>query len=626
MNTMICYLNEWKRFVQEGVLDSARLNKRITESWYRCKKEQVNPFLNKGVHILTPEQLTLQKEKNSVLMEIAIPNLERINKMISESGMMTLLVDPHGYVLSISGNKNTLQEARKINFVEGVRWTEGEVGTNAIGTALQTKEAVMINGTEHYSIASHKWSCSATPILNNKGKLLGVIDVSCPVDHAHPFMLGTVTSIAYAMEKEFRIRSYKREIALAQRAVELADMYRDRLFVVCNQQQTIISASKRVREKFPQANELKLDTLYSYGYRIEIETPILSKEDNEMIGKCLFLSEVVYRKQKSSYAASSASKPFWFEGARGTSESFRQTLKQVKLVAGADATVYISGETGSGKELIARAIHENSSRKNGPFISLNCGAIPKELMESELFGYVEGAFTGAKRRGYKGKFEQANYGTIFLDEIGEIPSAMQVALLRVLQERKVVPIGGTKEIPLDIRIITATHRDLEELVNEGIFRKDLFYRLHVYPIKVPPLRERKEDIPDLIQYFCEKYSWDIPFTVEICMKLKDYQWPGNIRELMNVLERMYIMHLDELDGDELFKAISPLESKLPASLLAPGQDELEVSELPLKTREKIQRDLMLDALQKTKGNVTAAAKLLEVPRSTFYKRLQKFGL
>lgn len=196
----------------------------------------------------------------------------------------------------------------------------------------------------------------------------------------------------------------------------------------------------------------------------------------------------------------------------------------MKLVAPREANVYISGETGVGKELIAMAIHENGFRKKGPFVTINCGAIPKDLMESELFGYVDGAFTGAKRQGYKGKFEQANGGTIFLDEIGEIPSAMQVALLRVLQERKIVPIGGTKSISLDIRIITATHRNLEELVNEGSFRKDLYYRLNVYPIHVPPLRERIEDIPYLVNYLCSKNNWNIPLTEELLIHLNDYNW------------------------------------------------------------------------------------------------------
>ncbi|MCM2533933.1 sigma-54-dependent Fis family transcriptional regulator [Neobacillus pocheonensis] len=626
MNTTF-YLDTWKRFVKEGVLDSARLNKRILESWYRCKKEKVNPYLNKGLHLLTEEQLYTKKDKNSLLIEIASPHLNKMDQAIKDSGMMALLVDPDGYVLSLTGNEKTLMDARRINFVEGVRWTEGEVGTNAIGTAIQTKEAVIINGAEHYSVASHKWSCSATPIFHDNGSLMGVIDVSCPVEYSHPFMLGMVTSIAFAIEKEVSRRSYRKEIAHIQQASELAQTHRTHLFIVCNQNQIIISASKPVREKFPQLVGMNLHEIIHNGYHIDIETPFLSKDDNSIIGSCFFLSEGFIHHQNSLYASSIPSQPLVFKGECGTSKAFQHTLKKVRLVAPTDATVFISGETGSGKELIAKAIHENSTRKDGPFISLNCGAIPKDLMESELFGYVEGAFTGAKRQGVKGKFEQANRGTIFLDEIGEIPQTMQVALLRVLQERIVTPIGSIKEIPLDIRIITATHREITELVYEGAFREDLYYRLNVYPIDVPPLRERKEDIPHLVQYLCRKNNWTLPFTDDVYNRLRDYEWPGNIRELQNVLERLHILFSDGLlEQDEMLNSLQSIWVNKPLKSSPMELEGIEDCDKKLKAREKIQRECMLEALQKTKGNVTAAAKLLDIPRSTFYKRLQRFGL
>jgi transcriptional regulator with PAS, ATPase and Fis domain len=360
---------------------------------------------------------------------------------------------------------------------------------------------------------------------------------------------------------------------------------------------------------------------------VDIEMPFYSKEDNSIIGSCFFISEVFTHHQHSMFSSSVSSTPFVFMGECGTSEAFQDTLKKVKLAAPTDTTVFISGETGSGKELIAQSIHANSPRKNDPFISLNCGAIPKDLIESELFGYVEGAFTGARGKGYKGKFEQAHKGTIFLDEIGEIPHPMQVALLRVLQERKVTPIGGTKEVALDVRVITATHCDIRELVKEGIFREDLYYRLNVYPIHVPPLRKRKEDIPYLVRYFCQKNHWSIPNLDELSARLKDYEWPGNIRELINVLERMLILHQDRYSGQDILdNSIEDLAIHHSSEASSVGPKQVEMIEKKLKAREKIQRDLMLEALKKTRGNVTAAAKLLEIPRSTFYKRLQKFGM
>lgn len=613
------YFDTWKRFVKEGVLDSARLNKRILESWYRCKTEKVNPYLNKANHVLTREELEEKKAENSLLIELATPFLKKMDLPIKESDMMALLVDPEGYVLSLSGNERTLLNARKINFVEGVRWTETEVGTNAIGTALQTKEPVIIHGPEHYSVASHQWSCSATPIIHDDS-LIGVIDVSCPVESSHPFMIGMVTSISYAIEKEITSRTYKREIALIQQASVLAETHKSHLFIVCNQNNMILSASKPIREKNPRVIGMNLYEFLHNKYNIKLEMPYLLKEDNSRQGTCFYLSEII--KEQSRIFVTHLADSFLFQGEAGVSQVFQNTLQKVKLVAPSDTSVFITGETGTGKELIARAIHDNSPRKNGPFISLNCGAIPKDLMESELFGYVEGAFTGAKRRGYKGKFEQANKGTIFLDEIGEIPQTMQVALLRVLQERRVTPIGSTKEVQIDVRVITATHRDLKELVGKGDFREDLYYRLHVYPIEAPALRDRKEDIHHLAQYICKKNNWNIALLDDVIDRLIEYEWPGNIRELTNVLERVSIM-LPQWNGlmADLIKEVLPTKSldRMP-------KEENEPIETPLKPREKIQRDLMLDALKKTKGNVTAAAKLLDIPRSTFYKRLQRFGL
>ncbi|MGE7185434.1 sigma-54-dependent Fis family transcriptional regulator [Peribacillus sp. NPDC006672] len=623
-----CYLRTWERFVSEGVLDSNRLDKRIKESWHRCKKEQVNPYLNKGKHVLTNDLLILQREKNSLLLDVASPQLSRMNQAIKESGMMALLVDPDGYVLSLSGNEKILDEAGKINFVEGVRWTEGEVGTNAIGTALKTGEAVMIQGTEHYSIASHKWSCSAMPIFNEDGMLMGVLDISCPVDYFHPSMLGMVATLAYTIEQEMGVRSYKRELALTQQSIELAEAYPNRPFIVCNHKGIIISASKQVRQKISQSIGMRLSDFLNYGYQIEKETPLFSEEDKRVSGKCLFLSEGLSHTQNWLFPTSSPSKVFNFKGEIGISEAFQNTLHKVKLVAPTEANVYISGETGVGKELVAMSIHENSSRKKGPFITINCGAIPKDLMESELFGYVEGAFTGAKRQGHKGKFEQANGGTIFLDEIGEISHAMQVALLRVLQERKIVPIGGTKSISLDIRIITATHRNLAELVNEGSFRQDLYYRLNVYPVFVPPLRERKDDIPYLVRYLSQVNNWNIPLTEELLNSLKGYNWPGNIRELQNALQRLSILLQDGLvDYEQLLNSMHSLAITHQADCQSAKEiDKNCITGNDLTIREKIQKDLMLEALQRTQGNVTAAAKLIDIPRSTFYKRLHKYGL
>ncbi|PET28069.1 sigma-54-dependent Fis family transcriptional regulator [Bacillus cereus] len=610
------YLHTWKKFVNEGVLDSNRINQRISESWHRCKQANVNPHMNKGQKILSSNIFQEQKKKSEIFLDIALPQIQNMRKTIDELQMMALLIDPDGYVLSLSGNKQTLKRAKHINFIEGVKWTESAVGTNAIGTALEIEEAIMISGTEHYTVASHSWSCAAAPIHNDDGKLIGVLDFSCPIEFSHPYMLGMVTSIAHAIERECSIRVHQNELHLIHRFLDVIDS--DEQVVICNHRDVIVSASKSVRERINNWSRMKLEELMHHGLETKLEIPVYSNE--RMIGKCMYLKE---NKQMNTYSVLTFIKGITFSGVTGTSRAFQHTLEEIKLVSPTDASVYVCGETGVGKESVARAIHENSPRKDGPFIAVNCGSLPKELMESELFGYAEGAFTGARRQGYKGKFEQANGGTLFLDEIGEVPPEMQVALLRVLQERTITPIGSSKLVPVNIRIITATHKDLLRLVEEGKFRQDLYYRLHVYPLYVPSLIERKEDIPYFIQHFCEQKNWNVVFPKSIYNQFLQHTWPGNIRELVNVLERIYILS----QGREICE-------KQVAFLLQTmrgNQQQLELqvenkTEHTLHFREKIQRDSMIEALQKTNGNVSLAAKLLNVPRSTFYKRMQKYKL
>nr|WP_088328282.1 sigma-54-dependent Fis family transcriptional regulator [Bacillus cereus] len=610
------YLHTWKKFVDEGVLDSNRINKRISESWHRCKQANVNPHMNKGQKILSSRIFREQKKKSEIFLDIALPQIQNMRKTIDELQMMALLIDPDGYVLSLSGNQQTLKRAKHINFIEGVKWTEAAVGTNAIGTALEIEEAIMISGTEHYSVASHSWSCAAAPIHNDDGKLIGVLDFSCPIEFSHPYMLGMVTSIAHAIERECSTRVHQNELHLIHRFIDVIDS--DEQVVICNHRDVIVSASKSVRERVSNWSRMKLEDFMQNGLKPKLEVPVYSND--RMIGKCIYVKE---NKQGNLFSTASLINGITFPGVIGTSSAFQHTLEEIKLVSPTDASVYVCGETGVGKEYVARAIHENSPRKDGPFIAVNCGSLPKELMESELFGYAEGAFTGARRQGYKGKFEQADGGTIFLDEIGEVPPEMQVALLRVLQERTVTPIGSSKEVPVNIRIITATHKDLLRLVEEGKFRQDLYYRLHVYPLYVPTLIERKEDIPYFIKHFCEQKNWNVVFPKSICNQFYQHTWPGNIRELLNVLERIYILS----QGQEICEKQIPflLQTMMGNQHQLTLQAENKI-ENTLNFRERIQRDSMIEALEKTNGNVSLAAKLLDVPRSTFYKRMQKYKL
>jgi DNA-binding NtrC family response regulator len=311
---------------------------------------------------------------------------------------------------------------------------------------------------------------------------------------------------------------------------------------------------------------------------------------------------------------------FSFENIIGVSPKMQAVFATLRTVAAADATVLICGETGTGKELIARALHHNSPRRNEPLVTVNCAAIPETLLESELFGHVKGAFTGAIHD-KKGKFELADGGTIFLDEISELGGALQAKLLRVLQEREIEPVGGTRTRRVDVRVVAATNKDLAEAVRAGGFRDDLFYRLAVVPIALPPLRERREDIPLLVGHFLRKHAKgrDLKLVPEALALLRGYDWPGNVRELENVCERIAIF----LQGDTVTVAQVP-------EPIRSGRRQAERFAVHLPDEgaslEEIEKAVVAEALERNAWNQTKTARFLRIPRHVLLYRLQKFGL
>ena len=311
-----------------------------------------------------------------------------------------------------------------------------------------------------------------------------------------------------------------------------------------------------------------------------------------------------------------------FEQIIGSTDSLRRALDTAARVAATDATVLILGETGTGKELVARAIHEQSARRGRAFVTVSCGAIPKELLESELFGYTKGSFTGAVTH-KKGKVEFAERGTLFLDEIGEMPLGLQVRILRLLQEREIEKIGAMGPDKVDVRILAATHRNLESMVQDGSFREDLYYRLLVVPVYMPPLRERKQDIPELIQCFFERYKLkyhrdDLKLPSELIPYFSSYHWPGNVRQLENSIERIVLLSGESGISPEVlpdFLHTQPRLEVLPINLLDAGLDV-----------EAVEHQMILGAMQKCQGNQTHAARLLNMSRRAFAYRLKKYGL
>jgi DNA-binding NtrC family response regulator len=331
---------------------------------------------------------------------------------------------------------------------------------------------------------------------------------------------------------------------------------------------------------------------------------------------------------ENQYLRKQLDEKYGFHNIIGTGRSMKRIFELVETISGLNSTVLIQGETGTGKELIAKAIHFNSPRKDQKLVSINCGAIPENLLESELFGHVKGAFTGAVQTRI-GRFEQANGGTIFLDEIGNMPVALQVKLLRVLQEREFERVGGNSTVKVDVRILAATSSNLEQMVKDGTFREDLYYRLNVIPIDLPPLRERREDIPLLVQrfieHFCSTHKLDLKtVSTQVMKALMAYDWPGNVRQLENIVERMVA-----LTG----KRTGILPADLPGEIQ--NRDSLnfvpliEIPEEGINFQNVVtdmERELIIQSLRKTNGNKKLAAKLLNLKRTTLIEKIKRIGL
>jgi two-component system NtrC family response regulator len=313
-----------------------------------------------------------------------------------------------------------------------------------------------------------------------------------------------------------------------------------------------------------------------------------------------------------------------FRSLVGSSAAMEKVFGVVRKVADTEASVLITGESGTGKELIARSIHAGSGRSAGPFIAINCAAIPRDLLESELFGHVKGAFTGAVKD-KTGRFALADGGTLFLDEVGELPLELQPKLLRALQERTVEPVGGTKELKLDVRVVAATNLDIEKAMTEGVFREDLYYRLAVIPINLPPLRQRRDDIPLLLRHFCIKHgAANVTFDRQGLATLTGYAWPGNVRELENLVERLLILR----NGDTI--TYDDLPDKIRSNSAAPGTAAHLSSIINLPDEgyslEQLEREIVVQALERNGWNQTAAARFLRIPRHTLIYRMEKYEI
>ncbi|MBT8369422.1 MAG: sigma 54-interacting transcriptional regulator [Deltaproteobacteria bacterium] len=625
------------------------LKQEIAASHERCHNLGVNPKDRRNPHQkrLTPGKLKERLEQNRDFLDIATNQIGELYQFVAGAGFAVNIADKEGYILHIIGDKPILAKLADGNCCPGFRWTEKDVGTSVLSLALERKIPVQINDDEHFCRRGHGHTCSASPVFGLNHELIGVISMSGDAERVHPHTLGMVITAARAIENQLRIQKNSKELRL-QNNYMLAIIDSIDSGVLAIDKNGIINkinnqGKKILKWKAPLegialfevfGNQFSIDAMMQPEFELIDQEVFIHTNDRviqilctvkpifdatgKIQGSIIVFNEIKrIRKLLNDMAGAQAR--FTFEDIIGASPSIQEAKRLAMIAAKSSSSVLLLGDTGTGKELFAHAVHNYSTRKERPFLVINCGAIPRELLESELFGYVEGSFTGSRKGGRPGKFELADGGTVFLDEIGEMPADMQVKLLRVLQTGEVCRIGEHKSLSVDVRIIAATNARIKQEIDQKNFREDLFYRLNVFPIKIPPLRGRKEDIVHLARHFLERSSniakkQGVKLTPEAESKLINYQWPGNVRELENIVERAVNM----VDGKDIGPGILDISSGSSGNLVA--------GNTPGSRLEELEKQAILKILEELKFNMSRSAQTLGISRATLYNKIKKYNL
>lgn len=646
----------WVEFVRYGKMDREILRPTIADSWIRSRRYQVDPD-SSDVTCEISGEVFLERYRNlEPIMDLAKPFMETLYKTVGDSGMVVRLTDKDGYVIECFGDELVFESHQALHLYKGTNVKEEVIGTNAIGIALAKGLPLQVLGAEHFRIDYHNWTTSAAPIKNDDGAVIAVLSMSGDYEQVHPHTLGMVMASALAIEHELKLENANQDLRRKNDHFN-AIMESISEGIICIDERGVIRDINlfarnylRVRESEAIGGDIRKlirgDQAKKLMKLVKNGSPLKEEEFNfshaggrkkSVIVNATPVSEpndpykelvVTFRESKDIHNLVNkivgAKAIYTFDDILGESEEIKEAIRLSKLVADTEATILLTGESGTGKELFAQSIHNDSNRRNNSFVFINCGAIPRDLVASELFGYVEGAFTGARKGGQPGKFELADGGTLFLDEIGDMPLDTQANLLRVLETKEVVRVGGHDVIPVDVRVIAATHKDLSKEVQRGNFRQDLFFRLNVMPIHTPALRERRNDIPTLIDFFYNQFKKgqgaagvDIAQSFYTTMSL--YDWPGNVRELQNVMQ--LAANLAE-EGGVLTAQDLPDYLKTNVRVDA---DQVNQS-VSMKTLAELEREAIQGAIAFNKGNLVKAAKSLGIGRTTLYRKIEKYGL
>lgn len=625
----------------------------VKKSHERCKAKGLDVNIKYSNKIIKGIELRNTLNRKSELIEISKPFIEQLYKFVKGSGFFTILNDEEGCILNVIGDEDILEEAFSYQMIPGAYMNEENIGTNAMSLVITEKNPVQISGDDHYIKAYHRWTCSAAPIKDINNNIIGILDLTGYCNATHPHTLGMVIAAVNAIEKTIQIKAYNEKIEMDKIYIETILDSISAGIMTSDLKGNIITINKDITDMFKYTEEeIKRKKIWNLienweniieaiefkGNFLEEDVFINSKkgplqfnlnaypisDDKQNLNYVIYVFKEVKKIRRLANKIMGRQAVYTFDKIIGENKEFIKTIEFAKKISDSKSTILLLGESGTGKDIFAQSIHNHSSRKNEAFVAINCGAIPKNLIESELFGYEEGAFTGAVKGGRTGKFELADEGTIFLDEIGEMPLDMQTRLLRIIEDSTVERIGSSKQIVINTRIIAATNKNLVNEVRIGNFRKDLFYRLNVLPIKLPSLRERKDDIPLLIEYFINKISKKInkpkiEITKECLDILIKYDWPGNIRELENQMELI----LNTGNMDNIIDNISTNNINSQKTIVTDNFQKEDIFKFNL---ENIEKEHIKKVLKYFKNNITNSAEALSIGRNTLYRKINKYDI
>ena len=675
-------IEDWRRFLADRDRDRTALpDSPILASWQRCLDQGVDPMMANCTAFVPLAQI---EEQVALLKDLGHEVERTVYEAIRHRDLLMTVSDAKGRLLRTIGNKRILQQADSLRFGPGAVWAEGSVGTNAISLALDTKMPWQICGVEHFCISHHAWTCSATPIFTPLGSLWGCLDISGHVSSNHSQALW-LTMMAVRETERLLFNASLDSMGELSR-----DMFRAIVgsvpvgLCLVNDQGRITFANPLAEHLLGTSSALRgaragdhfdltgIDLAAENGQRALVcparpdlfaeLAPFVSTNHRrhylialhcERPHPGLFVLPGTgadagqgagpISGQMSGQTGRKAGKPGQGGRAADADDPFAEILcrstvmqavvERARTMAASFAPILLLGETGTGKELFARALHKAGARADQPFVAVNCGALPRELIQSELFGYEKGSFTGAGKS-TRGKFEQAHGGTLFLDEISEMPLDMQVNLLRPLETGTVTRVGGSQSIVTDFRLITATNRNLEDLIARKLFREDLFYRIHVLTLELPPLRERTGDVTLIARTYGQKLArkHNLPyagFSQAALSCLEAYDWPGNVRQLVHSIEYAVNMAMGScIEMEHLPKALWGQQEAARArasgstgSIGSPGSSEPADFSL-----DNMERRTIMAALEHYGGNILKAARALGIGRNTLYAKMRKYNI